>query len=83
MISGVVVFDSRVTTDVSEDTHQWLLGSCVKLSQTTVVVLKNSFRNYETVTQVGRLIFRAFQCEMEVDYITVSRLFLVLVAKGL
>jgi len=31
MISGVVVFDSRVTRDVSEDTHQWLLGSCVKL----------------------------------------------------
>jgi len=22
---------------------------------------------------VGRLIFRAFQCEMELDYITVSR----------
>jgi len=41
MISGVVVFDSRVTRDVSEDTHQWLLGSCVKRSQTTVVVLKN------------------------------------------
>jgi len=26
---------------------------------------------------MGRLIFRAFQCEMELDYITVSRLSLV------
>jgi len=25
---------------------------------------------------MGRLIFRAFQCEMELDYITVSRLLL-------
>ena len=31
---------------------------------------------------MGRLIFRAFQCEMELDYITVSRLLLVPVAKG-
>jgi len=31
---------------------------------------------------VGRLIFRAFQCEMELDYITVSRLLLVPVPKG-
>jgi len=46
------------------------------------VVLKNSFRNYETVAEVGRLIFRAFQFEMELDYFTVSRLLLVPVAKG-
>ena len=26
---------------------------------------------------MGRLIFRAFQCEMELDYITASRLLLV------
>jgi len=26
---------------------------------------------------MGRLIFRAFQCEIELDYITVSRLLLV------
>jgi len=32
---------------------------------------------------VGRLIFRAFQREMELDYITVSRLLLVPVTKGL
>jgi len=32
---------------------------------------------------MGRLIFRTFQCEMELDYITVSRLLLVPVAKGL
>jgi len=32
---------------------------------------------------VGRLIFRAFQREMELDYIAVSRLLLVPVTKGL
>jgi len=32
---------------------------------------------------MGRLIYRAFQCEMELDSITVSGLLLVLVAKGL
>jgi len=32
---------------------------------------------------VGRLICRAFQYEMELDYITVSELLLVPVAKGL
>jgi len=32
---------------------------------------------------VERLIFCAFQCEMELDYIAVSRLLLVPVAKGL
>ena len=26
---------------------------------------------------MGRLVFRAFQCEMELDYVTVSRLLLV------
>ena len=32
---------------------------------------------------MGRLILRAFQCEMELDYNAVSRLVLVPVAKGL
>jgi len=32
---------------------------------------------------MGRLIFRAFQCEMELDYITARRLSLVPAAKGL
>jgi len=45
MISCAVVFDGRVTRVVYDDTHQGLLGSCVKMSQTAVVVLKNSFRN--------------------------------------
>jgi len=45
MISCVVVFEGRVTRVVNDDTHQWLLGSCVKLCQTAVVVLKYSFRN--------------------------------------
>jgi len=30
-----------------------------------------------------RLVFRALQCEMELDYMTVSSLLLVPVAKGL
>jgi len=45
MISCVIVFDGRVNRVDCDDTHQWLLGSCVKFSQTAVVVLKNSFRN--------------------------------------
>jgi len=54
-----------------------MLASCVKFNQTAIVVWKNSFRNYETGTEMGRLIFRGFQCEMELDYITASRLLLV------
>ena len=56
-----------------------MLASCVKFpcSQTAIVVWKNSFRNYETGAEMGRLIFRAFQCEMGMDYITVIRLLLV------
>jgi len=72
MINCAVVFDGRVTRVVYDDTHQGLLGSCVIFSQTMAVALKNSFRNSETVIKVGWLIFRAFQCEMELDYITVS-----------
>jgi len=45
MINGVVVCDGRVTRVVYHDTHQWLLGTSMKFSQTAVVVLKNSFRN--------------------------------------
>jgi len=45
MISCIVVFDGRVTRVVDDDTHQGLLGSCVKFSHTVVVVLKNPFRN--------------------------------------
>jgi len=45
MISCVVIFDCRITRVVHDDTHQGLLGSCVKFSQTVVVVLKNLFRN--------------------------------------
>jgi len=67
MLSCVVVFDERVTRVVYEDTHQWLFGSCVIFSQTAVVVLKNLFRSYEIVAEMGRLIVRAFQFEMELD----------------
>jgi len=49
MISCVVI-DGRVTRVVYDDTHQWLLGSCVKFCQAAV----------ETVAEMGRLIFRAF-----------------------
>jgi len=45
MISCVIVFDGRANKVDYDDTHQWLLGSCVKFSQTAVVMLKNSFRN--------------------------------------
>jgi len=37
----------------------------VKFSQTAVVVLKNSFRNYDTVAEMEKLTYSAFQCEME------------------
>jgi len=40
-----VVFYGPVTRVVYDDTHQWLLGSCVKFSQTAVAVVENSFRN--------------------------------------
>jgi len=45
MISCVVVFDGWVTRVIYDDTHQVLLGSCVKFSQTVAVMLKNSFWN--------------------------------------
>ena len=55
----------------------------MKFIQFAIVVLKHSFRNKETVAEMGRSVSRAFQCEMELGYITVSRLLLVPVAKGL
>jgi len=45
MINCVVVFDGRVTLEFFMTTHQWLLGSCVKFSQTAVVILKDSLLN--------------------------------------
>jgi len=44
MISSVVVFDGRIPRVVFDDIHQGLLGSCVIFSQTSVMVLKKSFR---------------------------------------
>jgi len=44
MISWVVGFDGRVM-GVVYDTHRWLHGSCVKFSQTTVLVVKGSVRS--------------------------------------
>jgi len=41
MISCIIAFDVRVNKVDYDDTHQWLLGSCVKFSQTAVVDLKN------------------------------------------
>ena len=55
-----------MTTHTSTAVQQ-MLGSCVKFSQTAIVVWNNSFRNEETDAEMGRLIFRAFQCEMELD----------------
>jgi len=57
---------------VHDDTRQWLLGSCVKCIQTVFGLVKDSVRSYETVAEMRRLIFRAFQCEVEL---------LILVAK--
>jgi len=42
LISCVVVFDGRGNGIPYDDTHQWLLGSCLKFSQTAVVVVKDS-----------------------------------------
>jgi len=41
----VVGFDGRVMGVFYNDTHQWLLGSCVKFSQTAVFVVKGSVRS--------------------------------------
>ena len=46
-----------------------------------VLVAKDSVRSDETHTGMGRLINRAIQCEVELEYITVNRLLLVTVAK--
>jgi len=43
MISCAVVFDGRETRVVYDNTYQGLHGSCVKFSQTVVVVLKTHF----------------------------------------
>jgi len=40
MISCVIVFDVPVNKVDYEGTHQWLLGSCVKFSQTAADVEK-------------------------------------------
>jgi len=45
MISCLIVFDGRVNKVDYDETHKWLLGSCVTFSQTSVVMLKNSLRN--------------------------------------
>jgi len=45
MISWVVGFHRRVMGVVYDDTHQWLLGSCVKFSPTAVLVVKGSVRS--------------------------------------
>jgi len=44
MISWVVGFDGRVMGVVYDDIHQGLLRSCVKFSQTEVLVVKGSVR---------------------------------------
>ena len=61
--------------------NAWLLGSWVNFSQIAIVMAKDSVRSYETVAEMGRL--SAFQSEVKLDYITVSRLLLVPVANCL
>jgi len=55
MISWAVGFDGRVMGVVYDDTHRWLLGSCVKFTQTAVLVVKGSVRSYETSVVNGRI----------------------------
>jgi len=82
MISCVVVFDGWVTCCfITTHTRGYSVPACDLVRQDRSVEkliskLRNSHRS-------GRLIFRAFQCEMELGYITVSRLLLVPVAKVL
>jgi len=45
MISWIVGFDGRVMGVVYDDTHQWLLESCVIFSHTTVLMVKGSVRS--------------------------------------
>jgi len=45
MISCGVVFGDQVMGVVYNNTHQWLLGSCVEVRQTAVVVAKDSVRS--------------------------------------
>jgi len=40
---------------VYDDIYQWLLGSCVKFSQTAVLVVKGSVRSKETVVINGKI----------------------------
>jgi len=48
MISCVVVLDGRIMGVFNDGTYQWFLRSCVKFSQTAVVVVKHLVR---TTTQ--------------------------------
>jgi len=52
----------------------WILREIYSQTAVLVVKLKSSVRN---------IAFRAFQCEVELDYISVSRLLLVPVGKCL
>ena len=55
MISWVDGFDGRVMGVVYDDTYQCLLGSCMKFSQTAVLVVKGSVRSEETVVINGKI----------------------------
>jgi len=55
MITWVVGFDGRAMGVVYDDIYQWLLGSCVKFSQTAVLVVKGSVRSKETVVINGKI----------------------------
>jgi len=44
MIRWVVLCDGLSMGVIDDDTHQWLLGFCVKFIQTAVVVVKASLR---------------------------------------
>jgi len=68
MISCFVVFDGRVTSDVCDDTHQGLLGSCVKFSQTVVAgSVEKSISKLRNSHKSGKIDLSCI--EMELDYI--------------
>jgi len=57
-----IVLDARILREIWSDRDRGV--------EKFIPKLRNRCRN-------GKMIFRAFQCEMELDYITVSRLLLV------
>jgi len=77
----VVVFDGQVMGVVDDDTQA---SGCSDPAWNVARPRcggERFVRNKETVLELGRLIFRTFQCEVELDYNTGSSFLLVVIAK--